>query len=113
MLKHLGDTDILYWNCLMHEGMMVGSCINFIYHNTLFNWQTVSNYEFRRLKPNHVLLSEAIQKGIDRGIRKINLGASPPYAHSLIDYKERWGGVKIDYDTYISDSWFRKLLSSK
>ncbi len=113
ILKHLGGSDMLYWNGLISEGQMVGSCINFIYNGTLFNWQTVSNYEFRHLKPNHVLLSEAIRVGIEAGIKNINLGASPPYAHSLIDYKERWGGVRVDYDTYISDSWFRKLVSSK
>ncbi len=113
ILKHLGNTDILYWNCLMYDDRMIGSCINFIYSNTIFNWQTVSDYEFRRLKPNHILLSEAINAGVKAGINKINLGASPHYAHSLIDYKERWGGVRVDYDTYLSDSWLRKLFSSK
>lgn len=113
VMKHLGETDILYWNCLMHDGKMVGSCINFIFGRTLFNWQTVSNYEYRHLKPNHVLLAKAIEVGIEAGIKSINLGASPPYAHSLIDYKERWGGVRVEYDTYISDSWLRKIFSSK
>jgi len=113
ILKHLGGTDMLHWNCLMYEGVMIGSCIKFIYNRTLFNWQTVSNYEYRNLKPNHVLLSEAIKKGIEDGITRINLGASPPYAHSLIDYKERWGGVRVEYDTYLSDSWLRKIISSR
>jgi hypothetical protein len=110
VLKHLGGSEMLYWNCLMHEGRMIGSCINFIYNDSLFNWQTVSNYEFRHLKPNHLLLSESIRYGIERGVKEINLGASPPYAHSLIDYKERWGGVKVEYDSYLSDSWFRRMF---
>ncbi|MBN2071882.1 MAG: GNAT family N-acetyltransferase [Candidatus Krumholzibacteriota bacterium] len=113
ILKHLSNTEMLYWNCLMFGDRMVGSCINFIYAGTLFNWQTVSDYEYRRFKPNHILLSEAIDVGISMGIRKINLGASPSYAHSLIDYKERWGGVRVGYDTYLSDSWLRRLFSSR
>jgi hypothetical protein len=110
VLKHLGDSDMLYWNCLMSDGKMIGSCINFIYNGSLFNWQTVSNYEYRHLKPNHLLLSESIRIGIDRGVKRINLGASPHYAHSLIDYKERWGGIKVEYDSYLSDSWFRHMF---
>lgn len=110
VMKHLGGTPMLYWNCLMHEGRMIGSCINFIYNDSLFNWQTVSNYEYRHLKPNHLLLSESIRYGIGRGVNEINLGASPPYAHSLIDYKERWGGARVDYDSYLSDSWFRRIF---
>ncbi|MCK4538270.1 MAG: GNAT family N-acetyltransferase [Candidatus Krumholzibacteria bacterium] len=113
ILKHLGGTDILYWKSLMYNDRMVGSGIKFIYHDTLFSWQMVSDYEYRHLKPNHVLMFDAIQAGNKAGIKKINLGSSPIYAHSLIDYKERWGGEKVEYDTYISDSWLRRLLSSK
>ncbi len=112
VLKHLSQTEMLYWNCLMFEDKMVGSCINFIYSGTLFNWQTVSNYDYRRFKPNHILLSEAIDVGISVGVKKINLGASPQYAHSLIDYKERWGGIRVHYDSYLSASWLRRLFSS-
>jgi len=107
----LNGSKMLYWNALMDGDSMIGSCINFIYGNTLFNWQTVSDYSKRHLKPNHVLLSDAINQAIENGIDKINLGASPPYAHSLIDYKERWGGMRYDYDNYLSDSWFRKLIN--
>ncbi len=76
----------------------------------MFNWQTVWNYEYRHLKPNHVLLSDSIRMAVEKGIRTINLGSSPPDAHSLIDHKERWGGVRFEYDSYLSDSWFRRLF---
>lgn len=111
ILDVLNGSRMLYWNALLEGNEMIGSCINFIYGDTLFNWQTVSDYSKRHLKPNHVLLSDAIEHGIDMGVKKINLGASPPYAHSLIDYKERWGGIRVDYDNYLSDSWLRKLLN--
>lgn len=113
ILKHLGGTDILYWKSLVYKDRMIGSSIKFIYHDTLFSWQVVSDYEYRHLKPNHVLMFDGIQMGNKAGIKKINLGSSPRYAQSLIDYKESWGGEKVEYDTYISDSWFRKILSSR
>jgi hypothetical protein len=110
ILKHLGDSDMMSWTCLNSEGQMIGSKINFIFNGSMFNWQTVWNYEFRHLKPNHVLLSDSIRMAVENGISTLNLGSSPSDAHSLIDFKERWGGVKVDYDSYLSDSWFRRLF---
>jgi hypothetical protein len=110
ILEEIGDSKMLYWNCLLSEGAMVGSCINFIFNESLFNWQTVSDYESRHLKPNHVLLADAIQRGVTLGVKTVNLGASPPDAQGLIDYKERWGGVRVDYDCYHHDSWIRRMI---
>lgn len=110
ILRHLGGSDTLYWNCLLFEGAMIGSCINFIFNRSLFNWQTVSDYENRRLKPNHVLLADAIRRGVEAGVKRVNLGASPHDARGLIDYKERWGGVRVSYDCYCYNSWIRRLL---
>ena len=110
ILRYLGDSDTLYWNCLISEGAMIGSCINFIFNRSLFNWQTVSDYKSRHLKPNHVLLADAIQRGVEAGVKQVNLGASPHDAQGLIDYKERWGGVRVDYDCYYFDSWIRRLV---
>jgi lipid II:glycine glycyltransferase (peptidoglycan interpeptide bridge formation enzyme) len=101
---------MLYWNSLLEDSRMVGSCINFIHGDTLFNWQNVSDYSKRYLRPNHVLIADAIEYAIERGIKKINLGASPPYAHSLIDFKKRWGGERVNYDSYFSSSWLLRLL---
>ncbi len=110
ILRHIGDSETLYWNCLISEGAMIGSCINFIFNGSLFNWQTVSDYESRRLKPNHVLLADAIRRGVEAGVKQVNLGASPHDAQGLIDYKERWGGIRVDYDCYCYNSWIRRLL---
>jgi len=110
LLDRLGESPRLYWNALREEGRLVGSCINFIHGKTLFNWQTVSDYESRHLKPNHVLLADAIERGAELGVSRVNLGASPEHAHGLIDYKERWGGERVEYACYTSASPLRKML---
>ena len=110
LLEVLGGSKKLIWPGMMANGDLVGSCINFVHADTLFNWQTVSDYEMRHFKPNHILLNETILEGISAGVSKINLGASPQYSQGLIDYKERWGGMRVDYDIYTSTSWIRKLL---
>ena len=110
LLEKLGGSSMLYWNGLNEGGRLVGSCINFIHVDTLFNWQTVSDYENRHLKPNHVLLADAIERGAATGVKMVNLGASPENAHGLIDYKERWGGKRVDYAFYVAASGLRRLL---
>ncbi len=110
ILSNMNGSKDLVWSGLMADGEMVGSSINFIHHKTLFNWQTVSDYDKRKFKPNHILLYEAIHEGIEQGVERVNLGASPYYSKGLIDYKERWGGVRFDYDFYFADSWIRRII---
>jgi hypothetical protein len=106
----MDDSRMLYWPGLMIEGKMVASQINFIHGNTLINWRVVSNYEWRRYKPNQLLLYDAIEKAAAVGVTRINLGASPPEAEGLIAYKERWGGMKVEFDIYSHRSQLRRML---
>jgi len=106
----MGDSEMLYWPGLMVEGRMIASQVNFLYGNTLINWRVVSDYEWRRYKPNQILLYDAIEKAVAMGITKINLGASPPEAEGLIAYKERWGGARVEFDIYSHRSRLRRLV---
>jgi hypothetical protein len=108
--NHLAGSGKLYWTGLTVEGSLVGSQIHFIHGETLFNWQTVSDYEMRRYKPSQLLMDDAIRYAAEQGLTKVNLGASPPEAAGLIRYKERWQGEKIEYDLLTVRSWYRRLL---
>lgn len=110
IFKHLAETDKLYWTGLMAEGRLVGSNIHFIHGDTLFNWQTVSDYAMRHYKPGPMLMYDAISMAIRTGLKKVNLGASPPEAAGLVFYKERWQGVRTEYDILTIGSWWRRLL---
>jgi len=110
LFDHLNGTDMLYWIAVLAEGSMIGSQINFIFGDSLINWQTVSDYDMRHLKPNHLLLNAAITFAQSCSISKINLGASPPDATGLIDFKERWGGVRRDYEIIsLTSPWLKAL----
>jgi CelD/BcsL family acetyltransferase involved in cellulose biosynthesis len=106
----MGESDMLYWPGLMVEGRMIASQINFIYGDTMINWRVVSDYDWRRYKPNQVLLYDAIEKASAKGVTQINLGASPPEAEGLIAYKERWGGAKTEFDIYSYRSRMRRWM---
>lgn len=110
VFSRLNNTDSLYWTGINAEGAMIGSQIHFIHGDTLINWQTVSDYEKRRYKPNHLLMDDAICLAAGKGLKKINLGASPPEAPGLVFYKEHWQGVRTEYDILSVRSWWRQLL---
>jgi lipid II:glycine glycyltransferase (peptidoglycan interpeptide bridge formation enzyme) len=110
LFDYLHNTDKLYWTGLLAEDSLVGSQIHFIHENTLFNWQTVSNYEKRQYKPSQLLMNDAVEKAISLGLGKVNLGASPSDAGGLIRYKERWRGTRIEYNIYTSRSRLRRLI---
>jgi len=110
LLLRLADSNTLLWLGVIADGEMIGSQINFIHADTLFNWQTVSDYDKRRFKPNHLLLDYAIDVARERTLSRVNLGASPEDAEGLIDYKDRWGGRQVEYDIYYYRSGLRKLL---
>ena len=110
LLRRMADNPALYWTAVLLDGEMIGSQINFIQGKTLFNWQTVFDYEMRQHKPNHLLLEDAIRVGMARGVGRVNLGASPPEADGLIDYKERWGGIRHEYNILSYRSLRHRLL---
>lgn len=108
--RQLADSGMLYWNGLLVEGRLAGSQINFIYGDMLFSWQTVSDYDLRQYKPNHLLLDDAIRYGLGRGVRRVNLGGSPEEAEGLRDYKERWGGQTVEYAVHSHRSALHRLV---
>jgi hypothetical protein len=106
----LGGSSQLLWLAALHEETMIGAQINFVQGGTLFNWQTVSDFDYRSMKPNHILLKHAIDFALEHNIDEVNLGASPAEAEGLIDYKERWGGQKREYGIYIKRRGLRRLV---
>ena len=95
---------------MMADDVMIGSRISFLHGGSLFNWQAVSDYRYRRFKANQVLLDEAVRRGRAAGAATINLGASPPDAEGLIDYKERWGGRRVVYDVLSGRSGIFRMV---
>ena len=110
ILTHLAGSEMLYWTGLTTEDVLIGSQIHFAYGETLFNWQTVSEYEKRDYKPSQILMNDAIRYAAARGLHAVNLGASPPDAAGLIRYKERWGGKRVEFDILAMRSILRRLV---
>jgi CelD/BcsL family acetyltransferase involved in cellulose biosynthesis len=48
-----------------------------------------------RLRPNHLVMYRAIEWGVERGCRELDLGKSDLEGRSLREYKSRWGAREL------------------
>jgi len=110
LFDRLSISTALYWLAAYHEGQMIGSQINFIHGDALYYWQGVMDFEKREMKQAYLLMHNSINHAIGLDLRWVNLGASPPDAEGLIDYKESWGAVRRDYSIYRRKSFLHRVL---
>jgi hypothetical protein len=106
----LNGTEKLRWTVAAVGGRIVGSQINFIHDETLYYWQGVMDYARREHKPTYLLINDAIETAKRLGLKKINMGATPPDAPGLIDFKRKWGSHRYDYALYRRRFWIRELF---
>lgn len=110
-LAELAGTDhrVIWWWC-EHDGKPVTSHINFLEKNMALNWQVYYDRSYSYLKANQYLLYSLAQRIPSEGLLRLNLGASPPDAGSLAEYKEKWGGQPYHYRCHWRKSRLGKLL---
>ncbi len=100
-LAHLAQVDNrVQWMHVEVQGRAAASHINFVENDMIVNWQIYFDKEFSWLKPNQYLLFETCRRMAGRGVRWLNLGASPPDAESLSAQKNKWGGEQYAYKCY-------------
>ena len=110
-LAELAEKDNrLVWQWCEHDGRAVSSHINFIEAPMALNWQVYFDKSLSFLKANQYLLYSFAQKVSQAGVTRLNLGASPPDAEGLIQYKEKWGGRTYAYNCYHRLSRLGRLL---
>ena len=85
----------------MTDGAAAASHINLIEGDMLVNWQVYYDKQFSSAKPNQYLLIDAIRRGYNAGVRRVNFGATPDDAEGVRNYKEKWGGTPYSYQTLI------------
>ncbi len=110
-LAKLAETDNrVVWLWCEHEGQAVSSHINFIEAPMALNWQVYFDKSFSFLKANQYLLYNFARKIGRAGVTRLNMGASPPDAENLIQYKQKWGGRTYTYNCYRRRSRLGRLL---
>jgi len=92
------------------DGQLAASHIYLVEDDQLLHWQAFFDKEYSRLKPNQAIMFAVVSEMKSRGIRFLNLGATPEYAATLLDYKEKWGGETYGYPCLVRKSWLGRLL---
>jgi hypothetical protein len=110
-LAALADVDDrVMWCYYEHEGAPVVSHINFVEHDLALHWQVYYDKAFSSLKANQFMLRRLIDELQARSVRRLSLGASPPEAHGLAEYKAKWGGREYGYICYHHRSGLGRLI---
>ena len=110
-LARLAETDNrVVWQWCEHNGRAVSSHINFIEAPMALNWQVYFDKSSSFLKANQYLLYNFAKQATGAGVKRLNLGASPPDAEGLIQYKEKWGGRTYTYNCYRRLSRLGRML---
>ncbi|MCK4462016.1 MAG: GNAT family N-acetyltransferase, partial [candidate division Zixibacteria bacterium] len=104
------EDDRVVWYWCEHEGRPVVSHITFIEGDTALHWQVYYDKAFSFLKANQFMLWQLIGELRPRGVHRLSLGASPPGASGLIDYKAKWGGEEYAYNCYVHKSGLGRFL---
>lgn len=110
-LAELAQVDErIIWRFCEHENQPVSSHINIVEHNQIINWHISFDKHFSSLKANQKIVYDLAMLAKEKNIQYINLGASPVDSPSLVEYKNRWGGITKQYNCYYSKSFLGKMF---
>ena len=98
------------WLKVMLDDVMIASQISFIDGHEALNWQFYYDKKYSYYKPGYLLLDHALNYCVDNGVRVFSMGSTPDDLNSLVLYKERWGGERVEYDYYTYYNWLGSLL---
>jgi lipid II:glycine glycyltransferase (peptidoglycan interpeptide bridge formation enzyme) len=102
--------DRVHWVYVESDGRAAASHIYLIENDMALNWQIYFDRDFTWLKPNQYLLYHTARMLSGRGVRTLNLGASPPTAEGLQTQKRKWGGRTYGYFCYTCQTGLGRLM---
>ena len=98
------------WLVCEHEGEIAASHIYLLEGDQILYWQAHFDKNFSFLKPNQYMTFRVAEELRTRGFSTLNLGASPPEAEGLADYKMKWGGRIFNYPIWERRSLLGRML---
>ncbi|UCC44583.1 MAG: GNAT family N-acetyltransferase [Candidatus Zixiibacteriota bacterium] len=104
------EDERIIWLYTERDKKPAASHINFVLGDTLLNWQVFFDKKFSFLKPNQFMLHTAATSVVSQGVRRLNLGASPEHADTLLTYKQKWGGREYCYQELRFESMLGRVL---
>jgi lipid II:glycine glycyltransferase (peptidoglycan interpeptide bridge formation enzyme) len=96
--------------CVAQGNALAAAHVFIVDRDTALNWQIYFDKKFSSLKPNQAITAFAIEKFRSEGVKYLNLGATPPEAIGVLDYKKKWGGSEYRYRTLEFRSWLGRFV---
>lgn len=110
-LAELAEKDNrVWWFWCEYEGQPVSSNIFFLEQDNILHWQSYIDEAYSFLQPNKFIPFQAAKKAAARGIKYLNLGASPANADGVEFYKSKWGGRPYIYNSLVLKRGVGKYL---
>ncbi len=91
---------------------LVGCHFYFETETGLFYFDGASNGTGRELLANFKLFAETITDARQRGIRRLNFGATPTGDQGLLRFKESWGAKPVTYREYYRVSKVKGMIDA-
>jgi Acetyltransferase (GNAT) domain len=79
----------------MHSGKVIASAVFFRFGKSTIYKYGASDMAYQDLRPNNLVMWEAIKWCGAKGFRTFNFGRSEPENHGLLQFKRGWGAKEI------------------
>lgn len=110
-LAELATSDTrIRWYGVVSNDELAAAHIYLVDGDMAFNWQIYYDKRFSPLKANQAITSYAANQFRREGIRRLNLGATPPRAAGVESYKQKWGGTTYRYRVWRHFSLLGRLI---
>lgn len=102
--------DRVQWMVVEQGDRLAASHTYLVDREMALYWLPYFDPAFSSLKPNVFLIVDTVRRLWSRGVRVLNLGATPTGATGLREFKGRWGGRARTCRNYHRRSWLGRLL---
>ena len=86
-----------------HDNMIIAGAIFFHFNNKVIYKFGASNMAYQHLRPNNLIIWEAIKKYITLGYKEFSFGKTDPVNEGLRRFKLSWGSKEEKIYTYKYD----------
>ncbi|UCD64713.1 MAG: GNAT family N-acetyltransferase [Candidatus Zixiibacteriota bacterium] len=102
--------DRVQWVWCEHESRPVASSIFLVEGEQVLHWQVYFDAAMAHLQATKLIVFATARKLAATGVRRLNMGATPPEAEGSLEFKRKWGGDVYRYGILFKKSWVGRWL---
>jgi hypothetical protein len=115
--EHIISKDLGITITAAHNSTVIASAVFFHFGTRAIFKYGASDMAHQNLRPNNLIMWEALKSYRSRGFENVNLGRTEPENHGLLRYKRQWGATESQLRYYRYDlkrgTFFKKAPRSR